>query len=255
MSTPAYHVRESRSWSAAFTRDVRAAFAMLVAPRATLRDFGARDPVLGAWLVVSLLSIVLTFLTISVMQRATVHLLAGTDSPAMQAAAAESLHRMKFASTAMAPVAVALRLLAIAAALWAPACVAGSTAGYRTFLSLAAYAAMPEVLEKAMDLGVTWFSGPEFTHGLVPTLVASTSLTAIFPDLDASPWVEAALAHTTVFSLWVVALWAVGLRERCRLAWGFAGTIAAGAWCFFLALACASDVLNASMTRSLSSMP
>jgi hypothetical protein len=236
-----------------FARDLRASVGVLISPRDTFRGFGDRDPLLAPWLLVSLLSVVLTFLTISVLQRASFHLLADTTSADLQLAAAASLQRMKIASTALAPLALFLQWAATAAALWAPAALAGSGAGYRRFLSIAAYAAAPQVLARATDLAVTWFEGPEFTNELVPALTASTSVVALFPDLEAGPWVEAALTHTTAFSLWGLALWVVGIRERGRLDWARSIAIATAAWFFFLTLTCASDVLNAAMTRSLSS--
>jgi len=234
-----------------FAADFRAAFDVLLTPRATFRRFGSRNPIVAPWLTFSVLSIVLTLLTLSVMQRASAHLLAGSEAEELRAATEASLARMKLASTVGAPVAVLMRWCFVALALWAPAALAGSTATYRTFLSVAAYSTMPDILEKALDLGVTWFSGPEVSNELVPQLTASTSIAALLPDVSGNEWVVAALANTTLFSLWGLVLWTVGVRVRGRLDRAPAIAVAGSAWCFFLVVGSASDVLQASLAGAL----
>jgi hypothetical protein len=226
--------------------DLTAAWTVLVQPRDTFRRLRARSPVLGAWLVGSALAVGLTLLTLSVSQRAAVHLAAELDSPEIARQMETGLQRMRWVSVAGAPAGLIARWTLTALVLWAPAALVSSRVRYRGVLSIVAYSALPGLFGKALDLGVAWTQGPELGPDLVPVLSSATSLGAFFPAVQA-PWPAALLEQLTAFGLWGLALWIVGLRETYDLGWKAAAGAAVPVWVLLGVLGAAFAVLGRSM--------
>jgi hypothetical protein len=144
-----------------------------------------------------------------------------------------------------------LQWCATAAVLWAPAAIFSGAVTYRGVLSVVAYSSVPGVLGKGIDLAVTWFRGPELTAEMAPRFAPATSIGALFPAIGQSLWASAALEQLGFFSLWTVALWAIGLRESYRWsAWRAVGVAAPVAACFWM-LATAVDVIGRSALESV----
>jgi hypothetical protein len=225
-------------------RELRAVGDVLFAPSDTFRGLRERKPLLAPWLVVSGFSLLLTWGVASVSERALGHLMQGVD-------AAPTLGPLRWLSVAATPATVMLRWCAIAAVLWAPAAIFSGAVTYRGVLSVVAYSSVPGVLGKGIDLAVAWFRGPELSADLAPRFVPATSLGALFPSIGQSPWASAALEQLGFFSLWTVALWAIGLRESYRWsAWRAAGVAAPVGACFWI-LATAVDVIGRSALESV----
>lgn len=226
--------------------ELRATWTVLLHPRETFRRLRKRSPVLAPWLVGSALSVGLTLLTVSVSQRAAVHLSAELDSPGLAQDVERSLHRMMLVSVAGAPVGLVVQWTLVALVLWAPASLATGAARYRAVLSVVAYSALPGLFGKALDLSVAWFEGPEFTPDLVPVFSSATSLGAFLPTVQAS-WPAALLDHLTLFGVWGLALWVIGLGAALGIGTRRAIAVAAPVWTLLLVLSAALDVIGRSM--------
>jgi hypothetical protein len=226
--------------------DVAATWNVLIRPVATFRAFGERHPIVAPWVVASFVSVFVTLLMVSVSQRASAHLLATMDSPETVEQVRRSLTRMKVVSVAAAPLALGVRWAAAATVLWAASVVVTGRSSFRAVLCVVAYSALPGILGKGVDLGVTWIEGPEFDTGLVPRLSSATSLGVLLPAVQ-SPWPRALLDHLTLFGVWGIVLTAVGLRERFALGWGRAAAAVVPVWTLFWMFAAAADVLGRSL--------
>lgn len=227
-------------------RDLRATWDVVFRPDETFRGLRERDPVLAPWIVGSVVSVGLTLLTVSVSQRAAVHLAAALDSPGLAGNVERSLRGMLLFSVAGAPIGLIAQWTVVALVLWAPASLLAGTARYRTVLSVVAYSALPALFGKAVDLVVAWRVGPEFTPDLVPVLSSATSLGALLPAVQ-SPWPAALLDRLTVFGVWGLALWIVGLRASLGVGWKRSAAAAVPVWTLLLVLGAALDVIGRSM--------
>jgi hypothetical protein len=226
--------------------DLRAAWTVILRPRDTFRRIRARSPVLGPWLVGSALSVGLTLLTLSVSQRAAVHLAAELDAPELIGNMERGLQRLRLVSVVGAPAGLIAQWILVSVVLWAPASLAASRTRYRGVLSIVAYSALPGLFGKALDLAVAWWEGPEFGPDLVPVMSSATSLGALFPAVQ-SAWPAALLDHLGVFGLWGLALWVVGLGEFFEMTRKRAAAVAVPVWTLLLVLAAALEVLGRSM--------
>lgn len=234
-------------------RDLRATWEIVPSPVRTLRGALPRSPVLVPWLVVSLLTMALTLPQVSIAQRAAVHLLEDRAGADHADAIAASLSRMKVSAVLGAPIAVLLRWTVTASALWAPAALfAAAGLPFRRVLSIVALAGVPALLGHAVDLGVAWTEGPEFTPDLVPVMSSATSLSALLPPDTGGPWLTALLAKVTPFSLWATALWAAGLRVA-GLRPGAAIAIATAAAAGILVLTASVDAIGRSLLAATGS--
>jgi hypothetical protein len=229
---------------------VIATWGVLVRPIATFRSIRERDPVLAPWVVASIVSVVVSLLMVSVAQRAAAHLVATMDAPAFAEQVRGSLARMKVVSVAAAPAALLFRWWITSAVLWAAAVLASGRSTYRQVLSIVAYSALPGILGKGIDLGVTWFEGPEFTADLMPTMSSATSLAALLPTVQ-SPWSRALLDHVTLFGVWSLVLCAVGFRERFELGWRRSAAAVVPVWALFWIFAAAADLVGRSVTGDM----
>jgi hypothetical protein len=227
----------------ALAGDLAAVWGVLLQPGATFARLRERHPVLAPWLVASLLSVALALLTLSVSQRAAVHRMADLDSPDLARNVQESLGRAGLFSVALAPAALALRWAAAALILWSAVVLAGGGVSYRSVLCVVAYSAVPAILGQGVDLGVTWFQGPEFTPGLTPVFSSATSFGALLPAAPGA-WATALLDRLTPFTLWGLLLWIVGLRETLRTGWARAAGTAVPVWCVLLVGSAAVDVIG-----------
>ncbi|HMB68468.1 MAG TPA: Yip1 family protein [bacterium] len=227
--------------------DFGATWAVLPHPRDTFRQLRARKPVLAPWIVGSLLAVGLTALTLSVSQRAAVHLAAELDAPELAQEMQQGLRRLGWVSVAGAPAGLIARWALVALVLWAPASLATARAGYRGVLSVVAYSAMPGLFGKAVDLGVAWTQGPELGPDLVPVMSSATSLGAFFPAVQGA-WPAALLDHLTVFGIWGLVLWILGLSTTLEISGKRAAWVAVPVWTLLLVLAAAMDVVGRSMT-------
>ena len=171
-------------------RELRAVGDVLFTPSDTFRALRDTRPLLAPWLVVSGLSLLLTWGVASVAERALQHLMQGVD-------AAPTLGPLRWLSVAATPATVMLQWCAIAAVLWAPGALISGAVTYRGVLSVVAYSSVPGVLGKGIDLAVTWFRGPELTAEMAPRFVPATSLGALFPSIGQNPWAAAALGRTS----------------------------------------------------------
>ena len=228
--------------------DLGAAWTVLVRPRDTFRRLRARSPVLAPWIVGSALAVGLTALTLSVSQRAAVHLAAELDTPELAEDMQQGLRRLGWVSVAGAPAGLIAQWALVSLVLWAPASLATARARYRVVLSVVAYSALPGLFGRAVDLGVAWTQGPEFGPDLVPVLSSATSLGALFPAVQGA-WPAALLDHLTVFGIWGLVLWIVGLSAALDLGVKRAALVAAPVWTLMLVLAASVDVLGRSMTE------
>jgi hypothetical protein len=231
---------------ATFRADVAATWNVLVRPVATFRALGERTPVFAPWVVASLVSVVVTLLMVSISQRASAHLLATMDSPETAEQVRGSLARMKVMSLAAAPLALGIRWAAAATVLWAVSVLVTGRTTFRGVLCVVAYSSLPGILGRGVDLGVTWFEGPEFDPQLVPQLSSATSLGVLLPAVQ-SPWPRALLDHLTLFGVWGIVLTAVGFRERFALGWGRAAAAVVPVWTLFWVFAAAADVVGRSL--------
>ncbi|GJM44945.1 MAG: hypothetical protein DHS20C21_17870 [Gemmatimonadota bacterium] len=171
------------------------------------------------------------------------------EDPELVESVAHQLQQMKWVSVALAPVHLLALWCVTAALFWSLGTLAEGTLRFRTALCIAAYAAVPTALGRALDLAVTWFQGPEFTSGMVPVLTSASSIAVLFPGLSQPEWLLALLKHVTVFSAWSAGLWAIGLREATPTTWGRAGFAAGFVWMMYLAAATVGEVISASLTR------
>jgi hypothetical protein len=227
--------------------DLAASWTVLVHPRSTFRRLRARSPVLAPWIVGSVLAVGLSVLTLSVSHRAAVHLAARVDAPELAEEMQQGLRRLGWVSVAGAPAGLIAQWALASLVLWAPATLATARTRYRAVLSVVAYAALPGLFGKALDLGVAWMQGPEFGPDLVPVLSSATSLGALFPAVQGA-WPAALLGRLTVFGIWGLVLWVLGLSETLELGPKRAAAVAVPVWVLLLALAASMDVLGRSMT-------
>lgn len=227
--------------------DLRRALRVLPSPVATYRSLDERPGWLAPWLLASVATVLLTLFTISISQRASVHLLADLNDPQLARSVALQLQRMKWVSLALAPLSLLARWTMTASLLWAAATFAFGGVGFRRALTVAAYAGLPAILGSGLDLAVTWFQGPEFTPDLVPVLSSASSVAAFLPATDHPEWLAAALRQITLFSVWSGALWVVGLRELGHTSWRRAALVGAGVWGVLLVGSSAADVIRASL--------
>jgi hypothetical protein len=230
--------------TATLGRELRAVGDVLLAPSRTFRELRDRRPLLAPWLVVSGLSLVLTWGVASVSERALQHLTQGVEG-------APELGPLRWLSVAVTPATVFLRWCAIAAVLWAPGALLSAAVTYRGVLSVVAYSSVPGVLGKGIDLAVTWSRGPELSAELVPRFGSATSVGALFPAIGESPWTAAALEQLGFFSLWTAALWVIGLRESYRWSSRKAVGVAAPVWACFWIVATAMEVVGRSLLASV----
>ncbi len=194
-------------------REIGECLAILVTPRETSRSHVGRSPILAPWLLVSVGSAVLSYFVVSLAQRVSAHLLADVPDPALADTVARQIEAMQWIGVAGAPAAVFARWFLAAALLWSIAILFGWSVAFRPVLSVVAVAGVPELLGRAVDLTVAWTEGPEFTAGLVPLSTSATSFAAIQPRSEGT-WTVALLDHVSPFSLWSVALWTIGFRDR-----------------------------------------
>jgi hypothetical protein len=234
-----------------FAQNVRATWGVLLHPRLTFRQLRERKPLLAPWVVVSLLSAALTLVVISISQRATAHLMADLPSSVPVEGVEASLERAKIFSVGLAPFALFDRWMATAVLVWALAVFASSRASYRATLSIVAYSATPQVLGKGVDVLVNWIEGPEFTPDMIPVFSSATSLAAFFPNAGDNAWASAFLQNLSPFSLWGLALWAIGLREMFRLGWGRSLTVAVPVWAALWAGSSTMYVLGRSLMGTM----
>jgi hypothetical protein len=151
---------------------------------------------------------------------------------------------MRWVGVAGAPFAVLARWIVAAALLWAVATLRGAPASFRPVLSVVAIAGIPEWIGRAVDLGVAWTEGPEFTAGLVPLATSATSVAALLPV--GGIWGVALLDRVSPFSLWSVVLWTIGLRETLGGGWIRAVTVSVPVWLGFALGGAAVSVLRGS---------
>ncbi|MBZ0268277.1 YIP1 family protein [bacterium] len=222
---------------------------VLPSPISTFRGLRDRPAVLAPWLVVSLATVVLTLFTLSITQRASVHMLAGVDDPALVRSVEAQLNGMKWVSVVLSPVQVMARWMVTAVLFWALGTFALGGVPFRRALSIAAFAGLPLALGSGVDLAVTWFQGPEFTPGMIPVMTPASSVAALFPSLDQPAYVASLVRNVTAFSLWGAALWIVGLRETLETSWARAGFVGAAVWCVFLLSTSAADAVRTSLVQ------
>jgi hypothetical protein len=226
-------------------REIGDCFAVLVAPRETSRRLAGRDPVLAPWLLVSAGSAVLSFFVVSLAQRASAHLLADVPDPDLVETVTRQIAAMQWIGVAGAPVAVFARWIAAAGLLWSIATLTGWNVAFRATLSVVAFAGVPDLLGRAVDLGVAWTEGPEFTTGLVPLATSATSLAALVP-IDGGRWATALLDRLSPFSLWSVALWTVGFQERLGGSLLRSLAVCVPVWVTFAVMSAAAAILRGS---------
>ena len=212
-------------------RDTRLTGEVLLSPVAVYRRLRHRRPVLGIWLSMSFSTAILMLSTVSISQRAAVHMLQDLDasSPTVERVAGDLQH-MKIATVAVAPASLALRWSAIALGLWALGVLGGKSVSFRTCLSIVAVASGPALLGQCADLVVAWHAGPEFLPDMTPTISSATSIAALFPAGIGGEWGTALLDQITLFAIWTGALWVVGLRQMARLDGRAAWVIALAPW-------------------------
>lgn len=232
-----------------FLEDLRDTVRVLPSPIATFRSLRGRPAVLAPWLVVSLATVVLTLFTLSITQRASVHMLADVEDAELLRSVETQLDGMKWMSVALGPVHVMARWMVTAALFWALGTFALGGVPFRRALSIAAYAGLPLALGSAVDLAVTWFQGPEFTPGMIPVMAPASSLAALFPAVDHPAFLAAMVRNVTAFSLWAAALWVVGLRETQDASWARSALVGGVVWCVFLLSASAADVVRTSLLQ------
>jgi hypothetical protein len=221
---------------------------VLLAPRAAFRRLAARRPVLVPWLLVAFPSMVLSLLTVSVAQRASVHLLEGIDDPELVHSVARQLDGIKTVTVAAAPATVLLRWGAVSLLLWAVAVFVLRDPSYRAILSVVACSGLPEVLGRSLDLAVTWVDGPEFGPDLIPRMSCATSLAAFLPE-PTSPWVAALLDQLTPFRVWSGALWTLGMVEVAGASPRRALGVVLPVWATLVAAGTAFTALQSAMAR------
>ena len=237
-----------------FVRDLRDTLKVLPSPVATYRGLRERPAVLAPWLVVSAVTVLMTLLTLSITQRASVHVMAEMNDPELAESVALQLDRLKWFAVGLAPLQLLARWLVTAGLFWAMATFVFRGMRFKSALSVAAYAGLPAALGTALDLGVTWFEGPEFTPDLMPVLASASSIAVLFPGLEDPGWLAVALRHVTLFSIWSGGLWTVGLREFGRTSWSHAAMVAGAVWCAFLVGGSAADVVRDSLMQ-MSALP
>lgn len=236
----------SPRFPASLAGDLAATWEVLWQPGATFARLRERRPVLAPWLVASVLSAALALLTVSISQRAAVYLVGDLDAPELRQEVQQSLEHMKRFTVGLAPIVVAVRWGGTALLLWAAAVLAGVGTTYRAALSIVAYSAVPGLLGQGLDLGVTWFEGPEFTPELTPVASSATSLGALLPAVP-GPWAAALLARVTPFTLWGGVLWVTGLRAALGAGWTRAAAAAVPVWSVLLVTSAATEVIGNSL--------
>jgi hypothetical protein len=234
-----------------FREDLDATWEVLFEPRRAFRALGDRTPWLAPWLVVSVLSIALTILLISLSERASAHMMADLPSSERTTMIQRQLDQMKIVTVSTAPVALLVRWMATSVCLWALAILTAGAAGWKAMLSIVAYSALPGVLGKAVDLVVAWVDGPEFTAEMIPVIGSATSFAALWPGAIDNAWAKALLAQVTPFTLWGLALWTVGVKERLDLGWRKSSAVTGPVWLLLVALGAAAEVILGSLTSAV----
>jgi hypothetical protein len=200
--------------------------------------------------VASATAIVLAWFTLSVTQRASVHLLDGMEDAELMASVTEQLRTMRWVALGAAPLHLIAKWTVIGGVFWALGTFLAPQLGYRGALSVAAYAGLPALLGAGLDLGVTWFEGPEFTPDLIPRMASASSLVALVPNLAGPPWLVGAAGQITVFGIWTAVLWGIGLRHIGCTSPARAGSMAAGVALAALAAGTAAELVRSSLMGS-----
>jgi hypothetical protein len=218
------------------TRDLIAAGDVLLLPKQTFRTLRGREPFLAVWLAVSLVSAALRLAQVEVVRRAIAFLVERGASPEVAPAAEAVLDGWTLCGVWLAPLGIALGWCAEAAFVQLASGVrrgrrpAAGRVGFRSLLCVIAYASVPQVVERGIDLWVTWRDGPAFTPELLPLLPASTAPPAWIAGDPADPVSRAVLAALTPFAVWGLILRIIGIRELCRTSRRTALAWAAPAW-------------------------
>jgi hypothetical protein len=213
----------------------------------TFRYRHGRPGLLAPWFLASLATVMVTLLTVSIAQRASVHLLANLQDPELAESVAAQLRTMKVFSVAVAPVHLLARWMLTASLFWALGTFLLPDLPFRTALTVAAFAGLPAVLGKGLDLAVAWYVGPEFSADLLPVMTSASSLAALWPGSLDGTWSGALMRQLTVFFVWSGALWTIGLREAGRTSWVRAVCVAAPVWLTLLAASTAGEIVRDSL--------
>lgn len=230
--------------------DLRDTLRVLVQPGKTFRRRQQRRTFVVAWAVASVAAIVLAWFTLSVTQRASAHLLDGVEDAELVASVNHQLRAMRWVALGAAPLHLIAQWTVIAGMFWALGTFLSPGLGYRGALSVAAYAGLPALLGAGLDLGVTWFEGPEFTPDLVPRMISASSVAALIPDLAGPPWLIAAAGQVTVFGIWTAVLWGIGLHHVAGTTRARAGGMALGVALAALAAGTAAELVRSSLMGS-----
>lgn len=237
------------------TRDLIAAGDVLLLPKQTFRTLRGREPFVAVWLVVSLVSAALRLAQVEIVRRAIVFLAERGASPDVAPAAETVLEGWSLYGVWLAPLGIALGWCAEAVFIQLASGVrrgrrpAARRVRFRPLLCVIAYASVPQVVERGIDLWVTWRDGPAFTPELLPLLPASTAAPAWLACDPADPVSRALLAAPTPFDVWGLILRIIGIRELCRTSRRTALAWAAPAW---LALHALTSLATAILANPLS---
>lgn len=231
--------------------DIADVVRVIAFPVRTFRGRRDRPALLGPWITLSVAMVILTVLTLSVTQRAAVHLMTGIEDTELAAHVSEQLRVMKVVAVVLAPVQLLLNWGVAAALFRALGTFLVPGLGYRMALTVAAFAGVSAVMGRGLDLAVTWWEGPQFGPDFSPLMESASSLAALLPaasrpGADAG-WEVSLMRQITAFSVWGGALWIVGLREAAGTSWARATVVGTSVWVAFTAVHTAADALQASL--------
>ncbi len=236
--------------------DIADVVRVIAFPVRTFRGRRDRPALLGPWITLSVAMVILTVLTLSVTQRAAVHLLTGIEDTELAAHVAQQLRVMKVVAVVLAPVQLLLNWGVAAALFRALGTFLVPGLGFRMALTVAAFAGVSTVMGRGLDLAVTWWEGPQFGPDLSPLMESASSLAALLPAASnpgasnpgmGTGWEVSLMRQITAFSVWGGALWIVGLREAAGTSWTRATLVGASVWVAFTAVHTTADALQASL--------
>jgi hypothetical protein len=181
-----------------------------------------RPKFLAPWLALSVLLVVVTYLTLPYTQAAMATRMAAVAQQTPDAAAQAS--RFQGIGVALAPVGMLIGLLLGAGVLWLLVMLlAGGDAKYRTLLSVAAYTALPSILLQAAGFVVLQLKGVESVTSF-EDLRPPLGLNLLAPSITG--FTGAVLAGINPFSIWSMILTAIGVRVTHKTSKGSAYTVA-----------------------------
>ncbi|HEX2164409.1 MAG TPA: YIP1 family protein [Thermoanaerobaculia bacterium] len=209
---------------------------VLVSPRATFESIARRPSWLPPLLILLVLFVVAQVLAMQKidMEAAIRDAMERQNQPVDDAQVAQLAEMQSKVGVACNVVLFPAGMALVAAIFWGLANVAGGEIGFKRSLAVTGHALMPNAVSSLLTipviLGRREIDPIAAQHGLL-----ASHLGALAPE-DAPAWVAALLARVDLFSLWSLALLALGFVVVARLSKGAAIGIVLLVWLFWIGL-------------------